>query len=107
VTGVSAFAASAEAVTLGRIFLTPNAAGKSIIGWGFGQASLAVLRAGTQSLTRDAVRQMDRRGLTLELVRQIQQKYADALLLEAKHGGNAILQARYDLMTKIIDLWPR
>ena len=102
----AALVGSGEAISLGRIIMTNRGAGQ-IIGWGSGQTSLGELTAMTQNLTGEAVKQMARRGLTLEHVKELAIKYGNALEAPAKRAGNAILRGRYDLMERIQRLWPR
>lgn len=86
-----------------------NVAGP-IIGWGTSNvaADVAATEELTANLTEDAVEKMAEKGLTKSTVQRLLFKYSEAL----ENGGptklaNKQLLPRYQLMVKILQLWPK
>ena len=106
--GVGGVLGPTQITTIGtiRTALTPGSAGV-LIGWGSGQASLTVLKQVIGGVTRASVQEMARRGLTIDMVLHLLGKYGNAMQNAHKMENNALLQARFDLMKKIYELWPK
>jgi RHS repeat-associated protein len=87
--------------------LSNQAAGK-IIGWGTDQAKAGVDKTVelAENLTKDQVKAMADKGLTLEKAQQLAGQYAKKLAEEGAKEANKQLLPRYQLMQKIIQLWP-
>jgi len=81
--------------------------GGKIIGWGTGQTQSAVdkTEALTKNLTRAKVEEMIEKGLTKDWVKKQFSMYEAALKDPAK-AKNINLKPRFDLMKKILSLWP-
>ena len=81
--------------------------GGKIIGWGTGQTESAVdkTEALTKNLTRAKVEEMIQKGLTKDWVKKQFSMYEAALKDPAK-AKNINLKPRFDLMKKILSLWP-
>ncbi|MEP7362389.1 MAG: RHS repeat-associated core domain-containing protein [Acidobacteriota bacterium] len=83
-----------------------NAEAGGVIGWGTGQGGAGATRALARGLTRAAVEQMKRQGLTKNTVKQLLQKYEQAAIKAAQNGTtNTQLPERLELMKKILSLW--
>ena len=91
--------------TAGSTILRNLAAGQ-IIRWGLGQAGAEATRQLTQHLTRQAVKQMIANGLNKATVQHLLNQYGAALAAGGAELANTQLQARYELMKKILELWP-
>ena len=87
--------------------LSNDEIGGKIIGWGTGQTQSAVdkTEAVTKNLTRAKVEEMIQKGLTKDWVKKQFGLYEAALKNPAK-AKNINLQPRYELMKKILSLWP-
>jgi len=81
--------------------------GGKIIGWGTGQTQRAVdkTEALAKNLTRAKVEEMIEKGLTKDWVKKQFSMY-EAALKDAAKARNINLQPRFDLMKKILSLWP-
>jgi RHS repeat-associated protein len=84
--------------------LTNDLAG-GVIGWGKGQAGAQATKNLTTSLTRAAVEQMKRSGLTKNTVQGLLRQYENALAQGGKKLANEQLVPRAELMRKILELW--
>jgi hypothetical protein len=76
------------------------------VGWGSGQGTAAVTRQLAQTLTRETVKQMLRRGLTRSAVEEQLAVYQRALAQGAEKLANTQLLPRIELLQKILTLWP-
>ena len=87
--------------------LSNDEIGGKIIGWGTGQTQSAVDKTEglTKNLTRGKVEEMIQKGLTKDWVKKQFSMYEAALKIPAK-AKNINLQPRFDLMKKILSLWP-
>ena len=90
----------------GGELLTNQAAGQ-IIGWGTGQAGAEATKQLAQGLTKEAVKQMVKNGLTKATVQRLLFKYGAAIGAGGAKLANSQLQPRYQLMQKILELWPK
>jgi hypothetical protein len=100
------FAPLGAPTTLGNILLTPAQAGR-IIGWGAGQAGAAATRQLLSTLTREQVKGMMSQGLRKHHVQQLLGDYARAIASAGAKLQNTQLFPRYQLMQRILALWPK
>jgi RHS repeat-associated protein len=84
-----------------------NQAAGAIIGWGTGQEGAAATEQLTSSLTRQGVQQMIDKGLTKATVQRLVFQYGRAIAEGGAKLANTQLMPRYQLMMKIIELWPK
>lgn len=84
-----------------------NQAAGAIIGWGTGQEGAAATEQLTSSLTRQGVQQMIDKGLTKATVQRLVFQYGRAIAEGGAKLANTQLLPRYQLMMKIIELWPK
>jgi hypothetical protein len=87
--------------------LLSNQAAGQIIGWGTGQAGAEATKQLAQGLTKEAVKQMIKNGLTKATVQRLLFKYGAAIGAGGAKLANSQLQPRYELMQKILSLWPK
>lgn len=106
--GGSAIDAAMTAGTLGGGALSSGAMGR-IIGWGTGPSAKAAAqtRHVAENLTAEAVSRMAQQGLTREWVAKQLVAYNSAIQQGGRKLENAQLFARQELMTKILQLWPK
>jgi hypothetical protein len=78
----------------------------NIVGWGSGQGTAAVTQQLAQTLTRETVKQMLRRGLTRSAVEEQLAVYQRALAQGGAKLANTQLLPRIELLQKILTLWP-
>jgi RHS repeat-associated protein len=78
-----------------------------IIGWGTGQAGAEATKQLARSLTKKAVEKMIAKGLTKATVQRLLFKYGAAIAAGGAKLANTQLQPRYELMQKIVELWPK
>jgi hypothetical protein len=92
---------------VGPIMLSNDEIGGKIIGWGTGQTQSAVdkTEAVTKNLTHAKLEEMIQKGLTKDWVKKQFSMYEAALKNPAK-AKNINLKPRFDLMKKILSLWP-
>lgn len=90
----------------GGEILTNEAAGQ-IIGWGTSQEGAAATEQLTNSLTKKAVQEMVDQGLTKSTVQRLTFQYGRAIAEGGSKLANSQLMPRYELMMKIIELWPK
>ncbi|HEY6329418.1 MAG TPA: hypothetical protein VI756_08770, partial [Blastocatellia bacterium] len=88
--------------------LSAEAMGR-VIGWGEGRTAAAVAqtKAVTRALTTKTVKAMIERGLTKEFVIDQLTKYAGSFAKGGAKLKNAQLLPRMELMTKLLELWPK
>jgi len=99
---------SGSSTTLGNLTVLSNQAAGRIIGWGVGQTAVAVeaTRRLAETLTPADVEAMAAKGLNLSTVQNLINQYGSALAEGGAKLSNTQLQPRYELMKKIMELWP-